>query len=205
MAAGSQAWPRPRGERREKTRQGVVDAALELFRERGHLGVRVEDIVEAAGISRATFYKYFSERDQILAELFERLLGSDSGHPAVPARATARAEITLLLVETARRMVEQKELAGFVYSMPVRHEALVGRSGEPKVFDRVRAAVRRGVDTGELRGDADLVNASLARAFEGAMRDWAEGRAPDALQRVAVTLDMIFDGVAVARARSKSR
>ena len=35
----------------------------------------MEDIAQQAGVSRATFYKHFAEREQVLAELFERLLG----------------------------------------------------------------------------------------------------------------------------------
>ena len=62
-------------ERRQQTRDLVLDTALRLFNEHGYLGVRVEDIAQQAGVSRATFYKHFAEREQVLAELFERLLG----------------------------------------------------------------------------------------------------------------------------------
>ena len=51
--------------RRDERREEIVAGALRLFSERGALPVRVEDIAEAVGISRATFYKYFSERDEI--------------------------------------------------------------------------------------------------------------------------------------------
>ena len=47
---------------RERARDQLLDTALRLFVERGYVGVRVEDIAKAAGISRATFYKHFSER-----------------------------------------------------------------------------------------------------------------------------------------------
>ncbi|HSO04373.1 MAG TPA: helix-turn-helix domain-containing protein, partial [Candidatus Limnocylindrales bacterium] len=60
-------------DRRQQTRDLVLDTALRLFNEHGYLGVRVEDIAQQAGVSRATFYKHFAEREQVLAELFERL------------------------------------------------------------------------------------------------------------------------------------
>ena len=56
-------------DRRQQTKDRVLDTALRLFNERGYLGVRVEDIAQQAGVSRATFYKHFAEREQILAEL----------------------------------------------------------------------------------------------------------------------------------------
>ena len=47
----------------------MTDTALRLFSERGYLGVRVEDIAKESGVSRATFYKHFAEREQVLAEI----------------------------------------------------------------------------------------------------------------------------------------
>ena len=56
-------------EKRARTRQAVLDAAFELLgRERG-LTTRIEEILEVAGISRGTFYNYFTSMD----ELFDAL------------------------------------------------------------------------------------------------------------------------------------
>jgi AcrR family transcriptional regulator len=50
-------------------RQDVLSAGSQLFAERGYYAVRMEDIAEAADVSRATLYRHFSTRDSILAEL----------------------------------------------------------------------------------------------------------------------------------------
>ena len=83
-------------QRRQQTRDLVLDTALRLFSERGYLGVRVEDIAKESGVSRATFYKHFAEREQVLGELFQRLLGSEdassrgAGHRQFGRRAAVR-------------------------------------------------------------------------------------------------------------------
>ena len=185
-----------RSAHREQMRDAVVDAALQLFLQRGHLAVRVEDIVAAVGISRATFYKYFSERDEILAELFARLLTEQPPQP--PEGGPAPERIRQLLVATAQRMVEQEDLARFVYAVPLRHDAILpGRSGEPQVMKVVHRLVTEGVAAGELRGDvaADVLSHHIARSFEMAMRQWATREVADAPQRVAVLLDVAIDGV----------
>jgi AcrR family transcriptional regulator len=185
-----------RSAHREQLRASVVEAALRLFLERGHLAVRVEDIVDAVGISRATFYKYFSERDEILAELFARLLSEQPPEVADGGSATER--IRQLMVATAARMVEQEDLARFVYSVPLRHDALLpGRSGQPQVMRAVHTLVAEGVAAGELRDDVpvDVLSQHIARSFEAAMRQWATREAPDATQRVAVLLDVAIGGV----------
>jgi AcrR family transcriptional regulator len=85
--------------------------ALRLFIERGYVAARGEDIAAEAGVSRATFYKYFSERDQILAELFTRLLGTEPAKALPGAAADVVARVRLLLRRTAETMVEQPVLA----------------------------------------------------------------------------------------------
>src|SRR5690606_22727476 len=52
-----------------KKRQTVVETALALFAERGYEQVSVDDILQAANISKGTFYHYFSGKEQLLAEL----------------------------------------------------------------------------------------------------------------------------------------
>lgn len=58
--------------RREATRQRVLDAALEVFAERGVVGGTVEDICERAGFTRGAFYGNFTDRDDLLAALIQR-------------------------------------------------------------------------------------------------------------------------------------
>lgn len=206
MSEGTPGWARARrASGRDAARQAVVDTALALFSEHGYIGVRVEDIAKAAGVSRATFYKYFSERDEILADLFQRLLGDDD--VAVDPTKPVAEETARVLTETAAVMVRQGDLARFVYTLPVRHAAVVGRdAASPAVFSRLVTLVAGGAERGEVRGDVpvEVVVDALARAFEAAMRDWAEGRADDAPTRVAMLVDLVLRGsLAVAPAATR--
>ncbi len=58
--------------RREATRQRVLDAALEVFAERGVIGGTVEDICERAGFTRGAFYSNFADREDVIDALVER-------------------------------------------------------------------------------------------------------------------------------------
>ena len=57
------------GPRAERTRRRLIDSASRLFAERGYIGTSVSDIAEDAGVSLATFYQYFAERNDIVAVL----------------------------------------------------------------------------------------------------------------------------------------
>lgn len=59
------------GERGARTRQLLLDAALEQFAQKGFHATVVDDIARAAGVSRATLYQYFDSREQIVTELLE--------------------------------------------------------------------------------------------------------------------------------------
>lgn len=201
--AGLGSAGRPAG-RRQQTRDLVLDAALRLFTEHGYLGVRVQDIAKQAGVSRATFYKHFAEREQVLAELFERLLGTESeATPPPPADLTgaesAEQQIVDVVEDAVRRMLEQEQLARFVYSLPVRHSALLrpGVRTTPPVFAQVTRLLEQAAGRGEVRGDLPV--ALLARhvleAMETAMRDWAEERVDDPAEHVRLMLGLAFQGV----------
>lgn len=189
-------------QRRQQTRDLVLDTALRLFSEHGYLGVRVEDIAKESGVSRATFYKHFAEREQVLAELFQRLLGSeDAAAPAQPTTTdSVEQQLTEVVEAAVERMLEQEQLAKFVYSLPVRHSALLrpGVRTAPPVFERVTHLIEQGVAQGEFRDDVTV--ALLARhmlgALETAMRDWAEDRVDDPMPQLRLMLDLSFHGAA---------
>jgi AcrR family transcriptional regulator len=57
-------------ERREATRGAIVEAATELFSERGFEQTSVADILELAGISRGALYHHFAAKDDVFAAVF---------------------------------------------------------------------------------------------------------------------------------------
>jgi AcrR family transcriptional regulator len=59
---------RPRG---EKTRLRLLEAGARVLPARGYHDARVDDIVEAAGVSHGTFYRYFSNKDDFFRTLAE--------------------------------------------------------------------------------------------------------------------------------------
>ena len=194
-------------ERRQQTRDLVLDTALRLFNEHGYLGVRVEDIAQQAGVSRATFYKHFAEREQVLAELFERLLGAGNeatppASPEAPGSATIEELVVTAVEDAVQRMLAQEDLARFVYSLPVRHSALLRPEVRttPPVFVQVTHLLERGVHRGEVRDDipVDLLARHVLAALETAMRDWAEGRVEDPMAHLRIMLALSFHGVTSA-------
>jgi len=63
-----------RQEQRESTNRLLRQAATEVFAERGYAATTIDDIVARAGISRATFYLHFSDKESVLAALMSEAL-----------------------------------------------------------------------------------------------------------------------------------
>ncbi len=60
--------------RAEARRDEVLDAALELFTEKGFANTRVEDVASKAGISKGTVYLYFDSKEALMEGLIDRAL-----------------------------------------------------------------------------------------------------------------------------------
>jgi AcrR family transcriptional regulator len=58
-------------ERRARTEARILAAAMRVFAEKGPDASRIDDFVQAAGISRGTFYNHFQSVDQLLAATSE--------------------------------------------------------------------------------------------------------------------------------------
>ncbi len=52
----------------------IMMGAARLFRERGIKSVSIDEIVQAAGIAKGTFYLYFRTKDELLAKMAEAVI-----------------------------------------------------------------------------------------------------------------------------------
>ncbi|MGW0037778.1 TetR/AcrR family transcriptional regulator [Gordonia sp. NPDC003376] len=55
-----------RGQRKQRTRAAIRDAALRLFADQGYAHTTVEQIAREAGVSHTTFFRYFVSKEQMV-------------------------------------------------------------------------------------------------------------------------------------------
>jgi len=92
----------------------IITAIIDLFRCKGYNDISINDIAERASISKATFYKHFSDKEELFYECadkvfydlgreFEELLNENN----VMKRLTLR---TTLFIKTHRHMIDMLQL-----------------------------------------------------------------------------------------------
>ena len=71
---GPEAVEKRRSPDKATRRQEILQAARDVFAKHGYHAAKVEDIVNAAGVARGTFYLYFEDKRAIFEEIVDRLL-----------------------------------------------------------------------------------------------------------------------------------
>lgn len=61
----------------EENRERILDNAAQLFRERGFDGIGLNDLMQAAGLTRGGFYGHFESKDDLAAKALARALASN--------------------------------------------------------------------------------------------------------------------------------
>jgi len=64
---------------KQETRDKILDVSYRLCMTYGFWSLKVEDILNNAGISRATFYKYFKNTNDVVDTIFDRELDGITG------------------------------------------------------------------------------------------------------------------------------
>jgi AcrR family transcriptional regulator len=174
---------------RRTVRDATLDATAALVAEHGLRGVTMSQIAEAAGIGRATLYKYFPDVDAILLAWHEREIGGHLEQLArardaagdVGSRLTAVLETYALIAQESRGH-HDAEFAALLH----RDEQVV--RAEHQLRSLVRELLLEAAAAGFVRGDvaADELVAYCLHALSAA------GRLPSraAVRRlVAITVD----------------
>jgi AcrR family transcriptional regulator len=122
----------------EQRRHSILQAANEVFGERGYEHVRIDDVAAAAGISKALIYEHFASKQELYIELMNNAAQEMLGLLVQAASAPG--------MEGALRM-ENAAAAGFRYVQEHPHafHMFVRDVTDPEISDRQEALRRSAV------------------------------------------------------------
>ncbi|RDI46458.1 TetR/AcrR family transcriptional regulator [Nocardia mexicana] len=94
---------------RDEVRRRLLDAAAEVFAERGYQAARLDEVAYAAGFTKGAVYSNFASKHALLAELIDQRARTQMAVSAVEVRAQNRPDMALddIAEVLARGIVEQ--------------------------------------------------------------------------------------------------
>ena len=199
-----------RRERKKRdTRQRLMTAALQLFRERGYDDTTVEQIAEAADVAKGTFFNYFETKDAILPALaewrlrqLEDVLLPEQGAPASPV-ARIKMALGLVVEDPLARPALTRRM--FVALLP--HGRGQGARPGLALARLLAAQVRQAQVAGEIRDDVDPLYAGclIRTLFFQQLMMWhcgyCSGPLPESIDGM---VDLLLEGIAGPKWRESS-
>lgn len=150
------------GSRALRTSSQIRAKAREVFLQKGYDGTVIEDIADAAGLSRASFYTYFpSKRDVLLALGSEAYLAMDSLLNRMMDVAESRApDLVEQMVRAYLELLDEHGAFILIWGQAGRDDRELRTAGmKAKLHSARRIARMLGIDTGA--DDPGLVGLAL--------------------------------------------
>lgn len=210
VTAPAAAKPRKaRGRPRSFDREAALEAAMEVFWQKGFEAASISDLTEAMGINPPSLYSAFGDKEKLFLEAIESYSRRRGDSCPYEAEATARGAIRRLLEYMANDLAESSHPRGCLMMMAAATSANASPSLQ-KILTRKRLAARdhlrlrikRGIEEGDVPAGTDAgaladfystiltgmslqardgaTRKSLMATVETAMRAW-----PEAPQRPA--------------------
>jgi AcrR family transcriptional regulator len=162
--------PSSRQRRKEARPQELLDAALELFVEKGFVATRSEEVAARAGVSKGTLYLYYPSKEELLKAVIRQQLSSEiaAGAQQVERFTGPTPQLLQEVLSTWWQRIFDSPASGVfklviteVRGFPEIAEFYVQNVIEPgqRVIGSI---IQRGIDRGEFRiMDVDTVVHSL--------------------------------------------
>ncbi len=203
---------RPRQRRAVATRQRLYEVAVAEYERVGIDAARVEDIVEAAGVSWSTFFDYFPRKEDVLQEagvgmataLAESIeAGLAAGKPVVEVFTSSLQSVA----DAAPGPAVWSALLRDIVSNPGRMTTYLADRGLPSWMDSTARLLAAGQQRGEIRRDypARALAAVVLQAWVMSLnREAAVGRPPGVWEGPSLSLGELAVEVCFAGMRPAS-
>lgn len=191
----------------QKTRQDILQAAVENFSDKGFFNTSLNDIAKTAGVTRGAVYWHFDNKAEIFdalhADLHEPFiqhvladLETDSPHPILQLRDL----MTRLLLELADNPTKQQimglflncDYSGVLAPFKARHKA--SKQESLALFE---AYFKRAQDKGKLSPDADpeILTLTFHCFLKGLLIEFVNTDLIDLKAHAKPLINQLFEGL----------
>ncbi|GAA3299140.1 TetR family transcriptional regulator [Dactylosporangium vinaceum] len=164
------------------SKQRLVDAALDLFDERGYEQTTADEIADRAGVGRTTLFRHYRSKEDVIFPDHDRLIAAVRERLATSSADTAIAAVTDAVRLVLLSYVEEGDRARRRYSITSRVAALRDReiasvARYQRLFREFIAGWMGPAPADALR--AELMAAAVVSAHNHVLRRWLRREAGD--------------------------
>jgi AcrR family transcriptional regulator len=164
----------------QRTKNAIMDSALELFNERGFDSVTIEEITNHAGVAKGSFYTYFSTKSDIIVDEFWKIDAyyAEYSERNLKRYKTAREK---LLAFTRAQMRYVRDVIG-LQNLKILYANQTIQPGSNKIITNeerqwvriISEIMKEGQERGEFRTDMDARRMALLfnRSARSVFLDW---------------------------------
>ena len=181
----------------------ITEASIQLFEKKGFSETSVQDICDALGVSKGTFYYYFTSKEELLLDIhlsyIEDILAQQE---KILTDATRNSKTKLYdVVYMLLHSIERQGASARVFFREMRHlnaerlNTVIPKRTRFRL--NIEELLRRGIENGEFRED---LNPSIAAFGILGITNWSyqwfhpEGEVPD--KEVArIFVEMVLQGI----------
>lgn len=196
-----------REDKKEQTRDALIQAALGLFQEKGFDATTIDDVTARAGVSRRTFFRYFNSKNELVSPFRKARLQNFAASLKDESIADPLERVKFALVSLADTYERDPEVHVAIGAVVTSHprlllqELFVERDWEDLIVNTLVGAT----PTRERKREAMVMASAIVGVARHALRDWFESHGKMNLKEEgAARLDFIFSLLAKAEAFDRS-
>jgi AcrR family transcriptional regulator len=188
-------------------RDRLAQAAFDLFNERGYEQTTIDDIAERAGLGRATFFRHYRSKDDVIFPDHDRLLDRvrdrlrSTGHGTALAAACDAVRLVLL------HYLDEGDLARRRYALtstvPALHDREIVSVARYQRLFREYIAERMADGEPAVSGEpaesgvpaalqAELMAAAVASAHNHVLRRWLRGDSAEPVRELDAAMGQVI-------------
>ncbi len=186
-----------REQKKQKTKQAILEAAIPLFNENGYDSTSIEQIAKNAGVGKGTVYSYFQTKKDIIKGFCEYEL--EQLHENIVTGSNQKAPILeqmLTIYMTEFHHITQNREFGRLFLretvFPNDYDIQTNVELEDKYFQLLFPILKKGQERGELRRDIQLlhITAHFYSLYLMLLSAWYTGRVPT--EEVESAMGLLF-------------
>jgi len=177
-------------------RDRLAQAAFDLFRERGYDDTTVDEIAERAGLGRATFFRNYRSKEDVIFPDHDRLLEQVRDRLRSTSHASALAAVTDAVRLVLLHYLHEGDLAKRRYALTsavpaLRDREIVAVARYQRLF-REFIAERADASAEPAALQAELMAAAVAAAHNHVLRRWLRGESTDPVREVDEAMNQVI-------------